>query len=313
MTNSGITRHQLNCLESLLRHRSFAIAAEQLHISQPALTMQIQKLESLCGFTLVDRQAKPLQLTVNAQLIMPIVNQILDGFAELDDSISGVQNRLEGELRLGVIPTIAPYYMPDVVGPFVMANPLVRLQVREMTTEKVLEALQVGDIDLGVVALPMAQDCSAFETHRLFEEALWVYHSGQPDLLAKTFLELSELDDYTTFLLSEGHCLRDHVLMICGPRSLTKSQGLEYQSGSLETLVHLVDQYGGLTVIPEMTRKRMSEEQRVRTLPLDALGSYRSIVSIHRKTGYKKRLVMAFNRVAKNLSFNDLSLIPKKF
>jgi LysR family hydrogen peroxide-inducible transcriptional activator len=299
MKSSGITRHQLDCLDALVRHRSFAVAAEHLLISQPALSMQIQKLESLCGFTLVDRQAKPLQLTDNAQLIMPIVHQLLNSFSELDDSISGVQNRLEGELRLGVIPTIAPYYMPDVVGPFVKANPMVRLQVREMTTEKVLEALQVGDIDLGVVALPMAQDCSAFDTETLFEEALWVYHSGQPDLLDRPYLELSELDNYTTFLLSEGHCLRDHVLMICGPRSLTQSRGLEYQSGSLETLVHLVDQYGGLTVIPEMTRKRMSEEQRVRTLPLDALGSYRSIVSIHRKTGYKKRLVMAFNRIAK--------------
>ena len=301
MKNSSITRHQLDCLDALVRHRSFAVAAEHLLISQPALTMQIQKLESLCGFSLIDRHTKPLQLTDNAQLILPIVHQILNSFSELDDSIGGVQNRLEGELRLGVIPTIAPYYMPDVVGPFVKANPMVRLQVREMTTEKVLEALQVGDIDLGVVALPMAQDCSAFDTEVLFDEALWVYHHGQPDLLDKPYLELSELDNYTTFLLSEGHCLRDHVLMICGPRSLTQSKGLEYQSGSLETLVHLVDQYGGLTVIPEMTRKRMSEEQQSRTLPLDASGSFRSIVTIHRKTGYKKRLVMAFNRVAKGL------------
>lgn len=301
MKNSGITRHQLHCLDALIRHRSFAVAAEHLLISQPALTMQIQKLESLCGFSLLDRYTKPLQLTDNAQMIIPIVHQILNLFSELDDSIAGVQNRLEGELRMGVIPTIAPYYMPDIIGPFVKANSLVRLQVREMTTEKVLEALQAGDIDLGVVALPMAQDCSAFETHTLFDEALWVYHNGQSDLLAKTHLELSELDNYTTFLLSEGHCLRDHVLMICGPRSLTQSRGLEYQSGSLETLIHLVDQYGGLTVIPEMARKRMSQEQRSRTLPLDASGSFRSIVSIHRKMGYKKRLVSAFNRVAKSL------------
>lgn len=301
MNTSGITRHQLRCLDALIRHKSYAAAAEHLLISQPALTMQIQKLESLCGFGLVDRYSKPLQLTDNALFFMPLIHQILATFSELDDTINGVQNRLEGELRLGVIPTVAPYYVPDIIGPFVKANPMVRLQVREMTTEKVLESLQVGDIDLGIVALPMAKDYSAFETQHLFDEALWVYHHGQPELLSKAYLELSELDDYTTFLLSEGHCLRDHVLMICGPRSLTQSKGLEYQSGSLETLVHLVDQYGGLTVIPEMTRKRMSEEQRSRTLPLDASGSFRSIVIIHRKTGYKKRLVMAFNRVAKNL------------
>ena len=108
MKNSSITRHQLDCLDALVRHRSFAVAAEHLLISQPALTMQIQKLESLCGFSLIDRHTKPLQLTDNAQLILPIVHQILNSFSELDDSIGGVQNRLEGELRLGVIPTIAP-------------------------------------------------------------------------------------------------------------------------------------------------------------------------------------------------------------
>ncbi|MFZ9970653.1 MAG: LysR substrate-binding domain-containing protein [Bacteroidia bacterium] len=297
MNISGITRHQLNGLQALLRHGSFGAASEAMLISQPALSMQIQKLETQCGFPLVDRGAKPLALTPMGESFMAQAKLVLQAFHDLDDTLMDLQSRMEGELRLGVIPTIAPYYIPKVVGPFLQAYPNVQLQVRELTTERILAALRAGDIDLGVLAIPMAQDYQAFEVQELFQEPLWIYHQGEQALESMPYVGLAELENYNAFLLNEGHCLRDHVLMICGPRSLNQREGLQYQSGSLEALINLVDRYGGLTVIPEMVRQGLTPDQQGRTLPFGQDQAHRSIAIIHNKSGYKRRLVSAFYRI----------------
>ncbi|MDG1253122.1 MAG: hydrogen peroxide-inducible genes activator [Schleiferiaceae bacterium] len=286
---SSITRTQLHYLDILIQQGSFGRAAEHLSISQPALSMQIQRLEELCGSALVNRSSRPIQATPFGSSFLPMAQSVLRRFGAMEDLIQDAQSTVSGPLRLAVIPTIAPYVLPAVLPHFNQAFPDVKLHVEELPTEALVHALLQEHLDVGLIALPIVQPLTHLKVHTLWDEALWAYH---PPEQFSDAIPLETLEAWPTYLLAKGHCLREHVLGLCDPNSLDQDSSLHYESGSLESLMRLVDVQGGITIIPDMARAYLSDDRRLRqtSAVLSPLAT-RQIVLISKNNSHKKKRI----------------------
>lgn len=291
MMNSAITRVQAHYLEALLKAGSFAAAAQTLHISQPALTMQIQRLERIVGGALVNRASRPIQATPLAQKLLPHLLEVLRRFEDLEDAIADQQEHLKGHLHIAAIPTIAPYLLPTILPKLVDAHPDIQMDIEELPTEQLLEAILQERVDVGIMALPISHSLQHLDILPMWTERLWVYHL---EGACQSALTLDALKKWPTYLLAQGHCLRDHVMGLCDPTLSAQRQGLHYQSGSLETLMRLVDHQGGITIIPDMARNQLSKaQQAANTSAIASDLAQRQIVIVFKHTLQKKRLLEA--------------------
>ncbi|OCX63142.1 hypothetical protein BFP70_13110 [Thioclava sp. SK-1] len=235
----NITLRQLTYLLSLEQHRNFSRAAEAVHVTQPALSMQIRELEQSLGLTLIERRPRDIRLTRAGRMVLEHARRIQ---AELK-SLEAELRRGQGQINLGVIPTIAPYLMPR-------ALPRLRelqsgLRLREARTEVLLEELMSGKLDAVVIATPAAD----METRLLFEDR-FLLAGTQQALAANYGLAPDALDPGDLLLLDEGHCLADQALALCGTTRATQS--VDLGASSLATLCGLVGEGMGLTLVPEL-------------------------------------------------------------
>ncbi|MEQ9259395.1 MAG: LysR substrate-binding domain-containing protein [Roseovarius sp.] len=242
----NISLRQLRYFEALARHAHFGRAAAASSISQPALSVQIRELETELGAALFERTARKVRLTALGEEFATRVRRILREVDELGDLARAQGERLSGRLRLGVIPTIAPYLLPRVVAGLSRSHDEIDIHIRETLTERLLEELHDGRLDAAVVALPVSEPGLAEVA--LFEEQFVLVRpevdAGKPvpgpDALARMRL----------LLLEEGHCFRDQALSFCNLKSTLPREGLD--GSSLSTLVQMVGAGIGVTLIPEM-------------------------------------------------------------
>ena len=241
MTN--LTLRQLRYFEALARLEHFGRAAEACAISQPALSMQIRELEATLGAALVERGGRRARLTRIGAALAPRVREVLRAVEEIGDLARAAQERLVGRLRLGVIPTVAPYLLPGVIAALMRANEALDLQLRETVTPRLLEELAEGRLDAAIVALPVSEPTLAEVP--LFSEAFVLVRpaveAGRPVPGREALAEMRLL------LLEEGHCFRDQALSFCGGRPRELLDG-----SALSTLVQMVGAGIGVTLIPEM-------------------------------------------------------------
>lgn len=287
--NNAITRVQIDYYLALIRHGQFALAAHALHISQPALTMQIQKLEEHCGGALVYRKRKPLQLTALGERLLPHFKSIQNSFGELENLLSHVGVEIAGHFRVAAIPTIAPYVLPKSISAYVANFPNVTLEVEEMPTHHLLQALHEERLDAGIMALPIKESLKGLAFEALWTESLWAYH---PVGASQGMVTEDQWSQWPVYVLTQGHCLRDHVVGLCGQQDLADG-GMNFQAGNLDTLMRLVDERGGMTVIPDMARNYLSSEVKLKqTSSLSAPHAFREIVLVwNPKIPYKKSLI----------------------
>jgi LysR family hydrogen peroxide-inducible transcriptional activator len=240
----NLTLRQLRYFDALARHRHFGRAAEACGISQPALSEQIKELEETFGAALFERGARQVRVTGFGEELSARVGDILRAIDDLDGLAAN--NRPLRRLRLGVIPTVAPYLLPAVVRDLNLAYPGLEIHLRETITPKLIEELVRGRIDAAVVALPISE--AAFEEVPLFsEEFLLVRPSANQTAPPR---DPEELADMPLLLLEEGHCFRDQALAVCGFNPLRPREALD--ASSLSTLVQMVGAGIGITLIPEM-------------------------------------------------------------
>jgi len=240
----NLSLRQLRYFDALARHRHFGRAAEACAISQPAMSEQIKELEATFGAALFERSARQVRVTSLGEALAERVRPILGAIDDLD-ALAASHHPLK-RLRLGVIPTIAPYLLPMVMRDLTRAYPELEVRVRESITDKLLEELTQGRIDAAIVALPLSG--RAFETRPLFsEEFLVVRPAAQAGAPAP---DLESLTHERLLLLEEGHCFRDQALAFCGVDPLRRREALE--ASSLSTLVQMVGAGLGVTLIPEM-------------------------------------------------------------
>lgn len=242
----NITIKQLRYFEALAKQRHFGRAAAICSISQPALSVQIKDLETELKTALFERGPRQVRLTSFGEDFALRVRDILRAFDELDDFARAAQTQLTGRFRLGVIPTIAPYLLPKLIGDLAKSHPDLDLHVRETMTPRLVQELHQGQIDTAIVALPISDP--AFAETPLFEEKFVLVRplgdAGKPVPGAEA------LRDMRLLLLEEGHCFRDQALSFCNTGPALPRDGLD--GSSLSTLVQMVGAGIGVTMIPEM-------------------------------------------------------------
>lgn len=244
MTN--ITLRQLRYFEALAGQGHFGRAAEICSVSQPALSMQIKELEGQLGMALFERMSRQARLTAFGEDFARHARDVLRGAEALEEMARKAQEQFSGRLRLGVIPTIAPYLLPRVFKALAARYPRLDIQLRETLTSKLLEELEEGRLDTAILALPVAEP--SLEEVTLFEERfVLVRPEGDAGLPVPSADSLSQM---RLLLLEEGHCFRDQALAVCSLPQVRPRDG--FDASSLSTLVQMVGAGMGVTLIPEM-------------------------------------------------------------
>ncbi|RFU14693.1 hydrogen peroxide-inducible genes activator [Rhodobacteraceae bacterium W635] len=244
MTN--LTLKQLRYFEALARYRHFGQAAEASSVSQPALSVQIKELEETLGAPLFDRSARQVRLTAFGEEIADRVGSILRSVDELSDFARAAQGSMVGRLRIGVIPTIAPYLLPRIIGQLQAAHRGLDIRVRETLTPKLIRELAEGRLDTAIVALPVSEP--SFTEVALFSEEFVLVRPAAER--ANPVPSADSLREMRLLLLEEGHCFRDQALSFCNMGASAPRELLD--GSSLSTLVQMVGAGIGVTLIPEM-------------------------------------------------------------
>ncbi len=242
----NLTFRQLRYFEALARHRHFGRAAEASSISQPALSMQIKELEATLGSALFERGPRQIRLTGLGESFAVRVRDILRSLDELEDLARAAQGTLNGHLRLGAIPTVAPYLLPQVIATLQQDYPDLELYLRETQTQNLITELVEGRLDAAIVALPISE--AQFEEVDLFAENFVLVRPAEDTDLPIPSPET--LRDMRLLLLEEGHCFRDQALAFCNLQTALPYEMLE--GSSLATLVQMVGAGIGVTLVPEM-------------------------------------------------------------
>jgi LysR family transcriptional regulator, hydrogen peroxide-inducible genes activator len=246
MIMNNLTLKQLRYFEALARHGHFGRAADTCAISQPALSMQIKDMEEMLGVVLFERGARQVRLTSFGEAFAPRARGILQAVDELEDLARASHDRLVGRLRIGVIPTVAPYLLPTILASLAQMNAALDVHVRETTTPKLLQELAEGRLDTAIVALPVSEP-SMTEVVLFAEDFVLVRPSAD---VGKPVPSRENLREMRVLLLEEGHCFRDQALSFCNLPSARPRELLD--GSSLSTLVQLVSAGIGITLIPEM-------------------------------------------------------------
>ena len=241
-----LTLKQFRYFEALAREGHFGRAADACAISQPALSMQIKELEDTLGSELFERSARQVRLTGFGETFAVRIREILRFVDELSDFARASQNDFLSKLRIGIIPTIAPYLLPRIIGNLTHEYPALDIQIRETQTQKLIQELEEGRIDTAILALPISEP--SFDEVELFEEE-FVLVRNRADA-KKPVPDSDTLREMRLLLLEEGHCFREQALSFCNIRSGLPKEGLE--GSSLSTLVQMVGAGIGVTLIPEM-------------------------------------------------------------
>jgi LysR family hydrogen peroxide-inducible transcriptional activator len=286
-----LTLKQLRYFDALARHVHFGRAAEACAISQPALSMQIKELEEALGGVLLDRGARHVWLTKFGEEIAERVQDILRSVDELGDFARASQERLVGRLRIGMIPTIAPYLLPTVIGNLTRMHPELDVHVRETLTPKLIQELAEGRLDTAIVALPVSEP-SLTEVALFAENFLLVRpgeDEGTPVPTGETLREMRLL------LLEEGHCFRDQALSFCNMQSSPPREVLD--ASSLSTLVQMVSAGIGVTLIPEMAVAVETRSASVSVARFKNPQPSRTIGMIWRKTSPLARQLLQISEV----------------
>jgi LysR family hydrogen peroxide-inducible transcriptional activator len=248
----------LKYLVALADTGHFGKAAERCFVSQPTLSAQLKKLEEYLGVKLVERQPKNVQLTEVGRQIVTRARRMLDEGDEIVALARSNTDPFAGKLKVGLIPTIGPYLLPRVMQKIRKAVPQLGLMLYEYQTEELLRRLREGEIDLGILALPVMQD--GLESRALYEEAFTVALPAHHALGAKNTIKIQDLKGQTLLLLQDGHCLRDQALEVCSRVDVREAE--DYRATSLETLRQMVVAGLGVTLLPEMAVESPFGSQR---------------------------------------------------
>jgi LysR family hydrogen peroxide-inducible transcriptional activator len=287
----NLTLRQLRYFDALARHGHFGRAAEACAISQPALSMQIKELEDALGGLLLERSARQVALTRLGEELAQRVRDILRSVDELGDFARASQDRLVGQLRVGMIPTIAPYLLPRIMENLTRLHPELDIHVRETVTPKLIEELAEGRLDTAILALPVSE--SSLTEVALFAENFLLLRPGEDEGKPAPTIEM--LREMRLLLLEEGHCFRDQALAFCKMQSTPPREMLD--ASSLSTLVQMVSAGMGVTFIPEMAVAVETRSTSVSVVRFKTPQPSRTIGMVWRKTSPLARQLLQISEV----------------
>ena len=287
-----ITLRQLRYMAALARRRHFGRAAEDCAVSQPALSMQVRELEREIGAELVERRPGEIALTDAGLEVAQRAEQILTATRDLVDFVRH-RELLAGGLKLGIIPTLAPYILPRLLPSLQAQYPRLRLEVRETQTKTLLAELAGGELDTALLALPA--DAADIETVPLFGDRFLLAAPTADKLPARGRIGIEDVDQRRLILLEEGHCLRDQALAFCGAPRRDQPAGLG--ATSLATVMQMVANGYGVTLLPEVAVDAETRDARVKLLRFFEPQPGRSIGLAWRRTSPRKKDFEALGRI----------------
>lgn len=297
-----MTLVQLEYIVAVDTYRSFVGAAEKCFVTQPTLSMQVQKLEEMLNVKIFDRSKQPVIPTEIGSQIIEQARVVLQESQKIKEIISDQQQEVTGELKVGIIPTVAPYLLPKVIAAMMEKYPDLKLDIWEYTTEDIIHHLKTGVLDCGIMATPLGDN--AIDELPLYYENFVTYISKISKLYKKKTIDADDLESENIWLLNEGHCMRSQVLNICRSTKQNRLQGLTYNTGSVETLIRMVDVNNGATLLPELALEELSSKQLSKVRHFKAPEPVREISLATHKNFIKKRMLNA-------LKEEILAVIPK--
>ena len=284
----------LRYLVAVADTRHFGRAAERTFVSQPTLSAQLKKLEEYLGVQLIERSPKRVSLTVAGEEIVERARRIVEASEEIIELAKGHTDPLSGRLKLALLPTIGPYLLPNVAGKLRKQLPRLELMLYEYQTDVMLEKLHSGEIDVGILALPVSMD--GLESYELYREPFTVALPANHRLASRASIKVSDLNDETLLLLEDGHCLRDQALDICSGSGLHEKQ--DFRATSLETLRQMVAAGVGITLLPELAgRGAYGAARGVSIKPFAKPVPTRTIGAIWRKSSARREAILALSRL----------------
>ncbi|MFV0553203.1 MAG: LysR family transcriptional regulator [Mangrovibacterium sp.] len=284
---------QLRYFIGLVRHRSFSRAADELGLTQPALSLQIQKLEEECEFMLIDRSRKPLGISPEGMIFYEKALQILQLVDDLDRLSINMIDGIERQLRIGIIPTLAPYLVPMFASVLREKHPELHLNIEELETAEIVTKLNYNEIDLGLYATPVHS--KNIEYKALFYEKFLLYVSPTHPLYKYEEVDIADVNLDDMIFMADGSCFRNQVDSIClGAKERTRSLQFEYTANSVEAMKRMVESHGGVAIIPELAARNVPRGYEMMVKEFKGSAPSREISAAYLKTTGLKRIGQHF-------------------
>lgn len=284
-----MTLIQLEYIIALQTYKHFGKAAEKCHVTQPSLSMQVQKLEQELGVQIFVR-TNPVTITDTGWIVIEQAKKILAEAGMMQQLIDQEKSIVGGTLKIGIIPTLAPYLLPLFIQSFIKNYPKVRLSVHELMTENIIRQLKNGSLDAGIMATPLK--IPELKEEFLFHEKFVAYVSRNEKIFNKKYLLPHDIDVNKMWLLEEGHCLRTQVMNLCAlQKDASIEKHFDYAAGSIETLKRFVERNDGITLLPELATLDMSKTKKNMLRYFKNATPAREISMVTLKTFTKTRLI----------------------
>ncbi|MEL7586747.1 MAG: hydrogen peroxide-inducible genes activator [Prolixibacteraceae bacterium] len=285
-----ITLTQLEYIVAVDTFRHFGKAAEHCFITQPTLSMQIKKLEEDLEVVIFDRSKQPLIPTDVGIRIVEQSRIILQDAEKINSIVKDHKNLISGELKIGIIPTLAPYLLPLFIGNYKRKYPNILIKVEELTTDHIIDQLNRDLLDVGILVTPLNED--RINERPIFYEEMMLYIHEKHHLAAKKQIAVKDIAVPEIWLLSDGHCFRHQVINLCSFKgSSTEELPFHFEAGSLETLMNIIDKEGGLTIIPELAVVGMSGERSPHVHSFHDTTPLREVSLVHSRHFAKHKLI----------------------
>jgi LysR family hydrogen peroxide-inducible transcriptional activator len=304
-----ITHTQIKYILSLHEHKNFQRAAESCFVTQPTLSMQIKKAEEILGHTVFDRDYSPVQLTDFGRTILPVLHSIQSAFDELEVEFKKSRGTYKAEIKIGIIPTVAEYLIPQMYAIWKSELLDVRLEIHELKSEHLIEELENRTIDFGILAGPYDKDTLSQQI--LFNEEILIY---TPEETGEV-ISMERISELKPWLLSEGNCLRTQMINFCNLKEEAKYDW-NYEGGSMGLLLRMVDQEGGYTLIPKNFIDLLKVERK-HVKSIKGNTAARQIIGLFNKRTSKSQAIQTLIKSIQhqksgdfNVPQGDISLLP---
>ena len=281
---------QLDYIIAVDTYRHFAKAAEKSCVTQATLSMMIQKLETELGIKIFDRSRQPVTPTEIGKKIIEQARRIVSEAGRLKEIINLEKGEVAGELKIGIIPTLAPYLLPLFLKKFSDTYPRVKLNISEHTTTTIIQKLKSELLDAGILATPLNDN--SIKEQPIFFEKYFLYVNNKEKGFDKQYVLPSNIDISRLWILEEGHCMRSQILNLCElKKAHSDEEKIHYEAGSIETLKNIVEKNFGITIIPELATFNLTSSQKKRLRYFKSPTPVREISIITHREFIKMRLI----------------------
>jgi LysR family hydrogen peroxide-inducible transcriptional activator len=286
-----MTITQLKYVLAVAEHKNFTLAAEKCFVTQPTLSMQIQKIEEELSIQIFDRSKKPIQLTEIGQKIVNQAKNIVNEADRIQDIVEQQKGFIGGEFRLGIIPTIMPTLLPMFLSNFIKKYPKVKLIIEELNTDEIITKLKNGNLDAAIAATPLEDE--KIKEIVLYFEPFVAYIPENNSIFQKEEIEIDDLNVNEILLLQDGHCFRDGILNLCKSQNEKDAKSFQIESGSFETLIKLADEGLGTTLLPYLHTLELKDKDKLKLRHFKEPKPAREVSLIYPKSELKIQIIDA--------------------